>query len=83
MPNQGRNRQLQELARRGAEARLAELRQEIHHLSKLFPGLSRTARVDTQAAGTAARRTPTWSAAARKAAATRMKAYWAKRRKAR
>jgi hypothetical protein len=79
-----------ELARKGAETRLQELRAEITALIKDFPHLAEQAGT---AIGTAVGRTEaevrrgvrrgrTMSAAARKAVSARMKKYWAARRKA-
>lgn len=79
-----------ELARKGAETRLQELRAEIAALIKDFPHLAEQAGT---AIGTAVGRTEaevrrrvrrgrTMSAAARKANSARMKKYWAARRKA-
>jgi len=78
-----------ELARKGAEARLQELRGEIAALVKEFPQLAEQAGT---AIGTAVgraearvrrrvRRGRSLSAAARKAVSDRMKKYWAARRK--
>jgi len=88
--------QLNALARHGATARLNELRQEIAAIEQAFPDLRarRRGRRQTSAQHTAsASDAPAevasesdrkgrrgWSAAARKAAAARMKAYWAKRK---
>jgi len=77
-----------ELARKGAETRLQELRAEIAALVKDFPHLAEQAGT---AIGTAVGRTEagvrrgvrrgrTMSAAARKAVSERMKKYWAARR---
>jgi hypothetical protein len=79
-----------ELARKGAETRIQELRTEIAGLVKDFPHLAEQAGT---AIGTAVGRTEvevrrrvrrgrTMSAAARKAVSARMKKYWAARRKA-
>ena len=81
-----------QLARRGAEARFQELLSELKLLTNAFPHLKdsfdsdelpvgfllRRGR-DKAAASSARRRKPSWSPAARKAAAGRMKAYWAQR----
>lgn len=93
-----RNQDMFELARRGAEARITELRREMDKLSKMFPGLLRSAErgirrmrraiepASTRAgAGRSQTQNPTsrrrsWSAAQRRAAAERMRAYWAQRR---
>ena len=84
--------QLNALARHGAQARIDELRQEIAAIERAFPQLRRrrggrprkqaTAERPTTASQPTGRRRRTrgWSAAQRKAAADRMKAYWAKRK---
>jgi hypothetical protein len=78
-----------ELARRGAEARFRELIDEMKKLTQSFPHLRdsfdadelpvnfilRRGRETTRTSGPGKR---TWSPAARRAAAARMKAYWAK-----
>jgi 5-methylcytosine-specific restriction endonuclease McrBC regulatory subunit McrC len=71
------------LARAGAEARIQELQREIDSIYRAFPGLSR--RRSRAAAGARPgrrRRRRAWSAAQRKAAADRMKKYWATRKAA-
>ena len=75
-------RQLHELARLGARARLEELRREETSIRRAFPDLFRRGSdtgktVDRRSI----RRRPRMSAAARKAVSERMKRYWAKRRK--
>lgn len=83
------NPHVYELAKRGAEARLQDLLNEIKLLTNLFPNLRKSIDRDElpvafllkQGADRAAR-TPGrrgWTPAQRKAAAARMKAYWAKR----
>jgi hypothetical protein len=83
--------QLNALARHGAQARIEELRQEIAAIERAFPQLRRRGgrpRKQASAAESSAtsqpaarrRRTRGWSASQRKAAADRMKAYWAKRK---
>jgi len=84
--------QLNALARHGAQARIDELRQEIAAIERAFPQLRRRGgrpRKQASAAESSAtgsqpsarrRRTRGWSASQRKAAADRMKAYWAKRK---
>jgi hypothetical protein len=83
--------QLKALARHGAQARINELRQEIAAVEQAFPDLrSRHSGRSRKSAGLAdvrseaprkrRRRSRGWSPAARKAAAVRMKAYWAKRK---
>jgi hypothetical protein len=70
--------QLMQLARLGAEKRLEALRAEIRAIETLVtraqPGSSSERATGRQ------RRRPRWSAAKRKAAADRMKAYWANRK---
>jgi hypothetical protein len=88
--------QLLALARHGAEARLTELQNEIAAIERAFPALRarRGGRPRKQAsadqpAATANESAParrgrrSWSAAQRKAAAERMRAFWAKRKSAR
>lgn len=82
--------QLNALARHGAQARISELRQEIAAIEQAFPQLRarRGGRPRKQASApesaapssTGRRRSRGWSASQRKAAADRMKAYWAKRK---
>lgn len=73
-------------ARMGASARLAELRAEIEFIYQRFPQL-REGRPEPAATLGArpptekpARNKPVWTAAMKKAAADRMKKYWASRR---
>lgn len=79
---------LQTLARRGAQARIAELRAELDGILRAFPDLGDTSRPARRSAGAApagapaARNQSYWSAAKRKAVSARMKKYWAERRKA-
>ena len=77
-------KRLQELARRGAELALNELRAEIVAIERTFPELALPSRRRTlrRTVSQATRRTRTMSAAARKAVSERMKRYWAERRKA-
>ena len=82
-----------EMARKGAEHRYAELQAEIAALVKNFPHVAKktgkqiSKAVSQGAAAVEAevpkirRRAKKMSAAARKAVSTRMKKYWAKRRK--
>jgi hypothetical protein len=75
--------ELLKLARTGAERRLNELQSEIASLLRLFPDLrrSRRGRPAGAAAGNGrARGRRGWTAAQRKAAADRMRKYWAARR---
>jgi hypothetical protein len=75
---------LKSYARRGAEARLAELREEMDAIHAAFPDL----RDGHSESGNGAvqpqrrRRRKAMSAAQRKAVSARMKKYWAARRKA-
>lgn len=82
--------QLRTLARHGAQARITELQAEINAIQAAFPdipskrGRARKQASSTQVAtasdsGTTSGRRG-WSAAQRKAAGERMKAYWAKRK---
>ena len=72
--------QLQHLARAGAEATLQRLRAEIDALERTFPELA-SSRGRRNLAAATRRRAGKMSAAARKAVSTRMKKYWAERRK--
>jgi hypothetical protein len=71
---------LLKLARAGAQARVDELRREIARIYRAFPELKvRGGRTPALVAGEGKRRPGVrrWSAAQRKAAAIRMKKYWA------
>jgi hypothetical protein len=105
VPATMRRRRMQELATRGAEARLRELLEEASSLVRLFPalrdsfdpdelpvpfllrrGAARAAKAGSLSANAARasegrRRTRGWTPAQRQAAAHRMKAYWAKRKR--
>jgi hypothetical protein len=83
------------LAKRGAEARLEDLKQELKLLVQLFPHLRDSFDKDNMplsfmmaqnsgqlAAGNSEVRRRRMSAAARKAVSARMKKYWALKRKA-
>jgi hypothetical protein len=83
---------LKEYARRGAEARIAELRAELAEIYRAFPGLRRgggTAAADDAAAGGGGRRRRRkgtrkrrgMSEAQKRAVSLRMKRYWADRKK--
>jgi hypothetical protein len=76
---------LKELARRGAEARVAELTAELAAIHRAFPGL-RVRRGDGVAAPAAKarrrRRRKPMTSEQKKAVSVRMKKYWAARRKA-
>jgi hypothetical protein len=87
--------QIHELAKRGAEARIEELKGEIEAIRKMFPGIEGAAhkspgRSKATPAGSPAlaklmdpkRKRSGWSAAARRAVGLRMKKYWAARKKA-
>ena len=74
---------LKAYARRGAEARVAELTAELNDIYKAFPDLRRgTARptAGTEIAGGRRRRRKPMSAAQKAAVSKRMKAYWAARK---
>ena len=75
---------LLKLARAGAERRLGELQSELASLFRLFPDLRRSRGGapgrNAAAAGPRKRRRRAWSAAQRKAAADRMRKYWAARK---
>jgi hypothetical protein len=76
---------LRDLARRGAEVALKELRAEIIAIERTFPelGLPTRRRALRRSVREATNRTRGMSAAARKAVSARMKRYWSERRKAR
>lgn len=76
---------LRELARRGAEVTIKQLRTEIIAIERAFPELAlpRRRRAVRRAVKKAKQRTWHMSAAARKAVSERMRRYWAERRKAR
>jgi hypothetical protein len=81
---------LKDLARRGAVARLAELAAETAAILREFPELKRAGNPGigytddgtTILPGRKRRRRKPMTAAQRRAVGIRMKAYWAKRRKA-
>ena len=73
---------LQQLARLGAKARLAELRSEEAAIRHAFPDLFGRGRPSSDGGAARGRRRRGMSAAARKAVSARMKKYWAARRKA-
>jgi len=73
---------LQQLARLGAKARLAELRSEEAAIRQAFPDLFGRGRQASDGGAARGRRRRGMSAAARKAVSARMKKYWAARRKA-
>ena len=74
---------LKAYARRGAEARVAELTAELNEIYRAFPDLrrdsARSAPATTGAGGRRRRRKP-MSAAQKAAVSKRMKAYWETRR---
>jgi hypothetical protein len=76
---------LRDLARAGAAQALKELRADIVAIERTFPELKlpQARRALRRSVNEATRRTRRMSAAARKAVSTRMKRYWAERRKAR
>jgi hypothetical protein len=88
-----RDEHLKALAKHGAAARIRELAHELGGLLKLFPDVEDSFDPDElpisfrlKAAGErperkALQRRAKWTAAQRKAAANRMKAYWAKRKR--
>jgi len=72
---------LKAYARRGAEARVAELTAELNGIYNAFPDLRRgSARSATATTGGRRRRRKPMSAAQKAAVSKRMKAYWAARR---
>ena len=76
---------LKEYAKRGAEARVAELTSELAKIYRVFPGLRRgaaSAAAATTTVRTGRRRRKPMSAAQKKAVSVRMRKYWASRRKA-
>ena len=91
MPKTKQSTHLYELAKRGAEARIGELMNEVRQLTSLFPDLRKSVDSDElpipfllkRGADRSARRQSGqrgWTPAQRKAAAARMRAYWAKRK---
>lgn len=73
---------LKEYARRGAEARVAELTQELASIYRAFPGLRRGGSAAAASASGPVRRRKPMSAAQKREVSRRMKKYWAERRKA-
>jgi hypothetical protein len=71
---------LKELARKGAEVRLAELQAEIQALRKAFPGLA-AGGVDAAGIKWARGLRKPMTAAQKAEVSKRMKKYWAARRK--
>jgi len=75
---------LKAYARRGAEARLAELTAELNDIYKAFPDLRSGGPRESQVPGGSRRQQRRgMTAAQKKAVSLRMKRYWAERRKAR
>ncbi len=73
--------ELLKLAKAGAATRVQQLREEIEGIYRSFPDLRRGGGRNAKASGTgrpAGRRG--WTAAQRKAAAERMRKYWAAKR---
>ena len=75
---------LKSYARKGAEVRLGELRQEIDAIYSAFPDLreGNVATLNRRVARPGRRRRRRMSVAERKAVGVRMRKYWAERRKA-
>jgi hypothetical protein len=76
---------LKSYARRGAEVRLGELREEMNAIYGAFPDLRQGKQASNGAVESSPaprRRRRRMSAAQRKAVGERMRKYWAKRRKA-
>lgn len=84
MPSELSAARIKELARKGAEAALQELRADIVAIERTFPELALpTSRRELRRSVEQARmKTRRLSHAARKALSQRMKKYWAERRKA-
>jgi hypothetical protein len=74
---------LKSYARRGAEVRLGELKEEMSAIYAAFPDLrsGRAAASDGHSSVTSRRRRRRMSAAQREAVGARMRKYWAERRK--
>ena len=75
---------LKELAQRGAESAINELRAEIIAIERAFPELKlpKTRRTIRRTVAKVSKRARSMSAAARAEVSRRMKRYWAERRKA-
>ena len=73
---------MKEYARRGAQARVEELTQELAAIYRAFPGLRRSGASAAPPSAGAARRRKPMSAAQKREVSRRMKKYWADRRKA-
>jgi hypothetical protein len=77
---------IRELARVGAQARLAELLAEVEEIRRMFPGIGEARRGRLPASATTVKTTKRgrrrkMSAGERKAVSERMRKYWAARRK--
>jgi len=75
---------LREMARAGATSTVKQLRAEIIAIERTFPELAlpKSKRAVRRSVKTARKRGREMSSAARKAVSSRMKKYWAERRKA-
>jgi hypothetical protein len=73
---------MKEYARRGAQARVEELTQELAAIYRAFPELRRGGASAPSAPAGAVRRRKPMSAAMKREVSRRMKKYWADRRKA-
>lgn len=79
---------LKEYAKRGAQARIDELHEELNEIYSRFPDLRRAGRkalkgvAATLGLRTRRRKRPAMTVAQRKAISGRMKKYWSARRKA-
>jgi hypothetical protein len=72
---------LRDWARRGAAARLVELRAESAAILKSFPDLKRSGAAAKSASGRTGRPRRVISAAAKRAMSAGMRRYWARRKK--
>jgi hypothetical protein len=72
--------QMHQFARMGAEARLTAIQEEQQAILRVFPDLRDGAALARRTSPASRGRRRRMSAATRKAAAERMRAYWAKRR---
>ena len=72
--------ELLKLARAGAATRVQELREEIEGIYRSFPELRRGAPAAKASGGTGVAGRRKWTASQRKAAAERMRKYWAAKR---
>ena len=70
-----------QLARRGAEIRLADLQAEVRQIDQMLKAMNSSSRTRSQQTARASvHRKRAWSAEQRRAAADRMRASWASRR---